>query len=162
MSTCENLDKNDKVAQWIKTIQTSNLNEQCDKSYPSNEEILHYVCGGHNLRSIKVMEFKKLPKVEEGLQTGNIDKAIHSTTSHNETKSLEEESLIDDINQRQSHHGVCDKDSNLQAAENNTAECHPPSTVPSQNKLYVTLNTNTNMLPDKIYIMHKATCYDWH
>ena len=105
------------------------ISEQCDESYPSNEEILHYVCGGYNLRSNEVMEFKKLPKVEEGLHTGNIEQAIHSTTSHNETKSLEEESLIDDINQQQSHRGVCDKDSNLQAMENNTAEGHPPSTV---------------------------------
>ena len=117
ISTCENLDENDKVAQWIKTMQTSNLNEQCDESYPSNEEILHYVCGGHNLRSNEVMEFKKLPKVEEALHTGNIEQAIHSIINHNETKSLDKESLIDDINQRQSHHDVCDEDSNLQAVE---------------------------------------------
>ena len=117
ISTCENLDENDKVPQWIKTMQTSNLNEQCDESYPSNEEILHYICGGHNLRSNEVMEFKKLPKVEEALHTGNIEQVIHSIINHNETKSLDKESLIDDINQRQSHHGVCDEDSNLQAVE---------------------------------------------
>ena len=45
MSTCESLDINDKVETWIKTTQEASLDGQQDDGYPSNEEILNYVCG---------------------------------------------------------------------------------------------------------------------
>ena len=122
------------------------MNEKCDDSCPSNEEILKYVCGDHNLRSDKILEIKKLSKTgEESLtNSGNIEQAV---INQNETTSLDRESL----NQQ---HDVSDKDGNPQAVINNTAEDHPPSIVPSQNKLYVILNTNTNLVPDKLYITH--------
>lgn len=149
-STCESLDEDSIVTQWIKTLPTTNLNEQYDDDgYPSNEEILEYICGAHNLRSNEILELKKLPKTEEGsLNFANIKQAV---INQHDTRSLDGESF----NQRR---GVADKDSNLQA---NTAEDYPPSTIPLPNKRCVTLNTNSNSVPDKLYIMDDTT-HHWH
>ena len=96
------------------------------------------------------MKINKLPKAgEESLNnSGNIEQA---EINQNE---IGRESL----NQ---WHDISDKDSNPQAVINNTVKDHPPSTVSSQNKPYVTLNTNTNLVPDGLYIMNDNThhCY---
>ena len=140
-------------------MQAPNLNEQCDDGYPSNEEILNYVCG-HNLRycdssqTNENMEYKKLSKAEEGI----LAPSNCSMSSDDTTKLKLDEKVISDP------HDVsdfCDKDSsqNIQTmANNDTEEDYVLSTIASQNKLYVTLNTNTKLIPDKVCILHNTTC----
>ena len=140
-------------------MQVPYLDKSCDDdTYPSNEEILNYICG-HGLRSNEATECKNLTKAEEGIPT-----LTNNSVNNDETKSVDNESL-NDIIQQQNNCGVCDKDSNLQAVANDTEEDEDRahSTVPSQNKPlnYVTLNTNTDSVPNKIYIAHNTMCY-WH
>lgn len=142
-------------------MQASDLNEhcdgQCDDGYPSNEEILNYVCG-HNLKycdsrqTNENVEYKKLSKAEEGLGVPS----NHSTMSNNElTLRIGKKTMSD--------HDVsvfCDKSSSqsIQAVTNNKIEeDHALSTVALQNKPYVTLNANTKLIPDKVCILHSTS-----
>ena len=140
-------------------MQSPDLNEQCDDSYPSNEEILNYVCG-HNLRYCDSRQtnenvvYKELSKAEEGL----LVPSSHLTMTNSE-------SILRIGEKTMSDHDVsvfCDKENNLNiqtVTNNKIEENHVLSTVASQNKPYVTLNANTKLVPDKICILHNTSCH---
>ena len=140
----------------MKSLQGPDLNEQCDESYPSNEEILNYVCG-HNLKYCdsrqtinENVEYKKLSKAEEGLLLSSNNESILRIGQ--KTMGDHDVSVFYDKGSSQ----------NIQTMSNNiTEEDHAfsTSTVVSQNKPYVTLNTNTKLIPDKVCILHNTSCH---
>ena len=150
-------------------MQTTNLNEENDDGYLSNEDILNYVCG-QNLRycnSNQTMECKSSSKVEEGV----LASSNHSMANDNVTESvlmLGEKITGGDIFQPHYNDNdtpvfnSCGKSSNqntYQTLENITEEDHVLPTIESQNKPYVTLNANTKLASDKICNLGKTICY---
>lgn len=174
-STCESLDINDEVVGWIKAIQPPKVDEHCSDSYPTNEEILNYVCSRNSRyydgREINEnMECQEISETtEEGLCTSanscdNSKEAIYSTVDCDNTKSvllLNRKSVQDGIVfQQKDTHDVavfCDKESNLriQEAIANGDKDHIHS---SQNEHYVILNNSTTSVPNKVCDEH-TTCH---
>ena len=154
--------------------------EQCDDSYPSNEEILNFICGQNSKccdpRQIDDnMEHRKSSNVEEGLCTSteksshNVVRAIHSMTNHNDSiksvLSLDAISFDDEhiVQQNSCNVRIIDTDKSssqsIQMAMKNTEEDHSPSAgESSKNKEYAALNTTTKSV---LYIKHKTTCH-WY
>ena len=140
-------------------MQTTDLNEQNDDGYLSNEDILNYVCG-QNLRycnSKRTMECKKLSKAEDGL----LVPSNHSMANDDGTKSvlmIREKMTDDDIFQQHNDNDLpvfnsCGKNRNQnihQTLENITEGEHVLPTRESQNKPYVTLNANTKLTSGKV------------
>ena len=121
-STCESLNTNYNVTQWMKNKQLSNLNESCDGIYPSNEEILNYVCGQnflyHDLKHINEnVECNELPNADaESIDTVtsdsiNIQQSVHCITScrHNKMETVDDESFNDNWTKLHTHDDLHNK-----------------------------------------------------
>ena len=161
----------------VKAIQEPNIdNEQCEDDYPSNEEILNYICGQNSKccdsrQSDDSMEYRKSSKAEEWLcnsmeKSGHdIVKATHSMTYHDDSnesvsfldaKRFEDEDTVQQNSYNlQITHTCKGSNQNRQMAENNTEE-DPSLTAEesSKNRLYVTLNANAKSIP---YIKHNIS-----
>lgn len=159
-------------------MQEVNMDDgQCNDSYPSNEEILNYICGQNSkcCDARQIDDNRKSPNEEERLCTStekfghNIGKAIHSMTNHDDciksVLSLDTVSFDDEhiVQQNSCNVRIIDtgegSSQNIQMAMNNTEEDHSLSAEESsKNEAYATLNTTTKSV---LYIKHKTTCH-WY
>jgi len=159
-------------------MQAPILNEQCNDTYPTNEEILNYVYGQdsscNDLGQInRNMEFKELSVIEEGLCIStncsiNTEETLNSTGNH-ESKSvlpLDKEDFNDNnMFPQQDNHNVTmffEKDSSQSPQAITNTNNNRDHTLASENKLYVTLSNDTKSVPDKTCVKHGTSschCY---
>ena len=93
------------------------MNESCDDIYPSNEEILNYVCGQnflcHDSKHInKNVECDELLNTEEeSIDSIDIQQPVQCIASrmHHEVGPVDDKSFNDDITNLHDHHDLHDK-----------------------------------------------------